>query len=147
MVSVCLSWSVSNLIYRSSFSSSCVAACPFPCSGVFTKGPGQAGRVGSGGHCDDAALPQGLWPPPRGARLLSHKASGFCLTISFCDPISSLERWSGPKLIHTHCLQAKHGCSCPPLLPNRYPRRVPSLTGLESSCFSCRHPVPISPLL
>lgn len=60
-----------------------------------------------------ASVTQAFWLP-------SHHSS-------FCGLISTLELWSGPKLIHTHCFQAKYECLYPPhwpvLLP--YPTAFP----------------------
>lgn len=79
-----------------------------------------------------ASTPLGSASLTRAFWILSHHSSA-------CDPISTLELWSGPQLIHTHCFQAKHEfvpcfahvlpCPRPSLSAWRTPTRPPHVQG------------------
>lgn len=90
----------------------------FPHRRVSGKGPGQIGRAGRGNHWDNMDLLAGtVSSPPQGSASVTQAFWLPSHHSSFCGPISTLELWSGPKLIHTHCFQAKYECLYPPHLP------------------------------
>lgn len=92
----------------------------FPLSGV----SGQTVRV-DGGSLDGADPPaRTVASTPLGSASLTQAFWILSHHSSVRDPISTWELWSGPKLIHTHCFQAKH--EFVPPFAHMLPRPSPS---------------------